>query len=136
MPLGPADNYAAPVEINARSRPTHPAIEGPEGVLTHAAFAARVRGFADALAADGVRPGDFLGIALKDTAAHLVLLFAAMRLGAVIVPVDWRWAAGETEGLAAHFGIRHLAVEPDAPPAPPGSRSAPPGRPGRRRCPA
>lgn len=116
--MRPLLNLAAPLDIHARMRPTHPAVIGDAGTLTWSDFAALVRGIAEALSAEGVRRGDLLGIGLKDTPAHLAALFAAMRIGAVIVPVDWRWTAAETESLAAHFGLTRLMVEADAPEIP------------------
>ena len=108
-------NLAALLDIHARTRPTHPAVICGDATVSYAAFARQVRGLADVLDEEGVRRGDLLGIGLRDRPLHLVALFAAMRLGAVIVPVDWRWTAAETGALAAHFGLSHLLVEPDAP---------------------
>ena len=60
----------------------------------------------------GVCDGDVIGVALKDTPEHLVLLFAVARAGAVILPVDCRWLAVEKERVATHFGAALVLVEP------------------------
>ncbi len=108
-------NLATLLDQNARSRPTHPAFIDADRVMDHRAFATAVRKAGAILMEDGVGPGDFFGIALRDTIEHLILLFAAMRIGAIIVPFDHRWTVDETASLAGHFNVAWLAVEPDAP---------------------
>ncbi len=109
------ENLAVLIDQNARSRPTHPALICGDETLDYAAFARAVRVFADALARDGVRKGDLVGVGLKDRPAHLVALFAVMRLGAVIVPVDYRWSGAETAALMDHYRIAFLLAEADSP---------------------
>lgn len=108
-------NLASLLDEHARSRPTHPALVHGAETYPYAAFALSVRRFAEALARDGVRKGDLVGIGLKDRPAHLMALFAVMRLGAVIVPVDYRWSAAETQSLAQHFRLEFLITEPESP---------------------
>jgi len=108
-------NLASLLDQHAAARPTHPAVITGNVTHDYRAFALRVRQFADALAAAGVGRGSLVGVGLKDRPAHLMLLFAVMRLGAVIVPVDWRWTASETASLARHFALDLLLVEGDAP---------------------
>jgi acyl-CoA synthetase (AMP-forming)/AMP-acid ligase II len=108
-------NLASILDIHARTRPTHPAVIHGSNVLSYADFARQVRQLADVLREEGVQPGNLLGIGLRDSSLHLVALFAAMRIGAVFVPIDWRWTLTETQGLTAHFKVSHLLCEPDAP---------------------
>jgi len=91
---------------NARRRPSHPAIIDGHRTLSYAALAAEVVNTAAHLQSRGVRPGDIVGIGLRDDADHVVALFAAAFLGAVILPIDVRWTAEEKRRLAAHFGAR------------------------------
>ena len=111
-------NLAALLDQHAIGRPSHPALIHETASLTYGELARTVRRFADKLAADGVGKGDLVGVGLKDRPAHVMMLFAVMRLGAVIVPVDWRWTASETTALATHFALDALIVEPDAPDIP------------------
>lgn len=115
MPDPSPKNLAQLIDQHARSRPTHPAVRWRDSEITYAEFARTVRRYASALTADGVRRGSLVGIGLKDHPAHLAMLFAVMRLGAVIVPVDWRWSREETASLARHFGLDALVIEEDAP---------------------
>lgn len=114
MSASASPNYAATLDVNARTRPTHPAVVTDKGTITHAAFAGRVRGLSALLCERGVGPGTLVGVWLKESVAHLAALFAVVRLGAAIVPMDWRWTAEEAGRIARHFGVSHLLVEPDA----------------------
>lgn len=115
MPDPQLKNLAMLVDQHAHSRPTHPAICWQDETISYAQFAKMVRQYADSLADSGVHQGSLVGIGLKDHPAHLAMLFAVMRLGAVIVPVDWRWSKDETASLAGHFGLDTLVIEDDAP---------------------
>lgn len=108
-------NLAAILDIHARTRPDHPAVVHGSVSVTYAQFARQVRQLADVLVSEGVCKGDFLGIGLKDTPLHLTALFAAMRIGAVFVPLDWRWTLNETQALTEHFKVEHILCEADAP---------------------
>lgn len=112
--MPPLPNLAEPLDLHARQRPTHPALIAGDREWSWAEAALRVRQVAQALAAEGVGRGDFIGLGLRDTPAHVFALFALMRLGAVLVPLDWRWSAAETESLAAHVSLRFRLAEPDA----------------------
>ena len=108
-------NLAGLLDQHAASRPTHPALVSAAGALSYRCLARRVRQYAQGLAARGVGQGARVGVALKDHEAHVVALFAVMRLGAVIVPVDWRWSAVETAAIARHFALDAMMVEAEAP---------------------
>ncbi|MDM0070640.1 AMP-binding protein [Variovorax sp. J31P207] len=62
----------------------------------------------------GVTPGSIVGIALEDSIEHVLLLYAAARAGAVILPMDCRWRDNEKQRLAAHFEPAAVMVEPGA----------------------
>lgn len=80
---------------------------------------------ATALVAAGVRPGDRVGLVVRNAAPHLAAMFAAWRAGAALVPLNPRLTAGEVGGLLAHAGATALLdadggevrVERRAPPA-------------------
>ena len=109
-------NIAETLAINARRRPDHPAIISAQGVLDYATLARRVGQTATMLAGSGVGARDIVGIALKDTAEHLVAMYACAWLGATIVPFDWRWSEAEKDNLAGWFCPKLILVEDDAPP--------------------
>ena len=104
-------NLCESIELHERTRPKHIALIGPDESLSYAAFACRVRQYAAALSQVGVQQGNLVGVALQDTVDHVVLLFALMRLGAVIVPIDWRWTDAEQQRLILHFEIDVVLVD-------------------------
>lgn len=107
-------NLADALAHHARSRPEQPAIIEGDRVLRHGALDRAVRQMAAHLLALGARPGAVLGIALRDSTEHLLALYAAARLGAVALPMDWRWTEAEKLAVARHFGPRLVLAEPDA----------------------
>lgn len=96
-------NIAAVLDEHAVGRPDHPALVFGERTWTHAAFARRVRRAAAVLAEEGIGQGDLVGIALPDSDAAVVLMFALARLGAILLPMDDRWSAAEKDALADWF---------------------------------
>ncbi len=64
--------------------------------LTYAAFAARIEAAARALKSElGVGRGDRVAILAANHPDYLVLLYACARLGAMLVPLNWRLAVPE-----------------------------------------
>jgi acyl-CoA synthetase (AMP-forming)/AMP-acid ligase II len=59
--------------------------------------------------------GAVVGVALADSADHLVLLYALARSERVILPMDCRWTDVERARVASHFGAALVLVEPGAP---------------------
>ncbi|HEX2762294.1 MAG TPA: AMP-binding protein [Allosphingosinicella sp.] len=56
---------------------------------------------ASLLAARGVGAGDRVGILCRNRAAFFELLFACARIGAILVPLNWRMPPAELDGLLA-----------------------------------
>jgi len=107
-------NLAAVLDHHAQTRPDHPAIVFRGEVMRFAELAGRVRGYAAWLAAQGLRAGDVVGVALPDTPAHLVALFALARMGAVSLPMDVRWTPAEMARNAGAFRPRLVLTQGDA----------------------
>lgn len=106
-------NIAAPLMHHARSRADHPAIVQGERELRYRELDLRVRSTASYLMDLGLAKGDVVGVALRDSIEHLVAIFSLARAGIVMLPLDWRWTAGEQARVAAHFGAKSVLVEPD-----------------------
>jgi bile acid-coenzyme A ligase len=79
----------------ARERPDAPALTDDETTWTRAELDAHANRWANDLAARGVRPGDFVSIALPNVAEHYALTLAAWKLGAIPQPVSHRLSDGE-----------------------------------------
>lgn len=108
-------NLASILDVNARSRPHHPAIIAGDARLDHATLAEQVRRLAGRLAGLGVRPGSRVGLCLSDSVDHILMHFAVARLGACIVPIDRRWTESEIDAVRRAFACDLVVREPDAP---------------------
>lgn len=80
--------------------------------ISYAQLWQRIETAAAVLHAAGVRPGDrvaWLGLNHPDV---LVLLFALARLGAILLPLNYRLAAPEHVAILAHAGVSLLVTDP------------------------
>ncbi|WP_411837774.1 class I adenylate-forming enzyme family protein [Paracoccus sp. ME4] len=85
------------------AHPDRPALTDWTGrTLTYAALDDLVRRTQADMAAMGLRPGDRLLVVAENAAPVPVLLLAASRMGAVLVPVNARMTAPELAKIAAH----------------------------------
>ncbi|WJH37936.1 acyl--CoA ligase (plasmid) [Aliirhizobium terrae] len=109
-------NLAEAIEINAKARPDHIAIIEGDRRLTYRELAGAIATAAARLQAAGVGREDIIGLCLKDSAEHLIFLYALARIGAVILPMDVRWTEAEKLRVAAHFETKFILVEPDSDP--------------------
>ncbi len=107
-------NLADMLALHARMRGGQVAIEQGQQALTYAQLEDAVGRRAAHLAALGVARDDVVGVALRDTIEHVVVLYAVARLGAVVLPLDCRWLESEKQRVAAHFGAACVLVEPQA----------------------
>lgn len=107
-------NLADLIASHGRNRPRDPALVAGSLTLTWADVERRVGAFAARLHALGALPGTVVGLCLGDSADHLLLHYAVARLGAVILPLDHRWTAGEKEDVACAFRAALVIVEPGA----------------------
>ncbi len=84
------------IDRNAAFAPDKPAIHFEGETLSYAAFAARIEQTAGALKTElGVGRGDRVAILSLNRPDYLVLLYACARLGAILVPLNWRLAIAE-----------------------------------------
>jgi fatty-acyl-CoA synthase len=84
------------IERNATHTPDKAAIHFEGGSFGYAAFHARIEQTARALRAEfGIGHGDRVAILSLNRPDYLVLLYACARLGAMLVPLNWRLAPAE-----------------------------------------
>lgn len=89
-------NVAYLIDRKATEWPELPAILPEDGpALDWRGFAERVARLAGAIAAQGVEPGDRIALLAPNGPAFLEITLAAARMGAVIVPLNWRLAPKE-----------------------------------------
>ena len=84
------------IERHAQFTPDKPAIRFEGRDITYADFAERVRHYARALKHEfGIGRGDRVAFLGPSTPECLILFFAAARLGAIYLPLNWRLAPPE-----------------------------------------
>ena len=78
--------------------------------LTYAQLHARASRAAGLLAARGISEGDRVAVLCRNRIAFFELLFACARLGAILVPLNWRMPPAELAALVADAGPALLFV--------------------------
>lgn len=98
----------------ARISPHAPALSDGERAVDHAELAGRAARIAGGLAERGVGPGDRVAWLGVNAVATLETCFAAWRLGAVAVPLNYRLAPAEVGYMLDDCGATLLVHGPDA----------------------
>ena len=100
------------IERNAAFTPDKPAIIFEGERLTYAALHARIERTARALKAEfGISRGDRVAILSLNRPDYLVLLYACARLGAMLVPLNWRLAVAEQLFILSDASVKVLVLE-------------------------
>jgi fatty-acyl-CoA synthase len=100
------------IERNAAFAPEKPAIHSDGCTLTYSEFTSRIAGTARALKSQlGVTRGDRVAILSLNHPDYLVLLYACARLGAMLVPLNWRLAVPEQVFILQDAGVKVLVLE-------------------------
>jgi fatty-acyl-CoA synthase len=100
------------IERNAAFAPDKPATIFEGEILSYAAFSARIEQTARALKAEfGVSRGDRVAILSLNRPDYLVLLYACARLGAMLVPLNWRLAVAEQLFILSDASVKVLVLE-------------------------
>src|SRR6195952_726717 len=97
---------------HAAFTPDKPALIFEDQVLSYRAFHERIETAAKALKAEfGVSRGDRVAILSLNRPDYLVLLYACARLGAMLVPLNWRLAAAEQMFILSDAAAKVLLLE-------------------------
>jgi fatty-acyl-CoA synthase len=100
------------IDRNAAFAPDKPAIRFAGTTLTYAAFAERIAAAARALKSQlGIGRGDRVAMLSLNHPDYLVLLYACARLGAMLVPLNWRLAVPEQVFILTDASVKALVVE-------------------------
>ena len=108
-------NLAHWLTQNARRLPDHPAIIHGDTTWTWAQFDARVSALAAGLAERGVGAGDKVLVHSKNSSEMFESLFAALRLGAIWVPTNFRITPDEVIYMASTAQSRIFLCQSDFP---------------------
>src|ERR1700754_577591 len=100
------------VARHAAFSPDKPALNFEGEVLSYRAFFERIETTAKALKAEfGVSRGDRVAILSLNRPDYLVLLYACARLGAMLVPLNWRLAVAEQMFILSDAAAKVLVLE-------------------------
>jgi fatty-acyl-CoA synthase len=100
------------IDRNAAFTPDKAAIRFAGTTLTYAQLAERIAETARALKSQlGIERGDRVAILANNHPDYLVLLYACARLGAMLVPLNWRLALPEQTYILADASVKVLFVE-------------------------
>lgn len=104
--------------LHARRHPDAPAVVFEGRVLSYSALSERAGSIAAIVWHDwGVRPGDRVAWLGLNHAEQLALLFALARIGAMLLPLNFRLATAEWDTLVAGCGPSHLVHDETFAPA-------------------
>ena len=101
----------------AQEQPEKTAIETARQRLNYAELdliVGRIAGFLREL---GVGEGDLVGLRLRDTPDHVAAFFAVMRVGAIILPLDWRTPQADFDRVTRQFQPKIILDDETPPPA-------------------
>src|SRR5580693_2457599 len=105
-------NLSDLIARNAAFTPGKPAIIFGGEALSYRALHDRIEQAARALKAEfGVSRGDRVAILSLNRPDYLVLLYACARLGAMLVPLNWRLAPAEQLFILSDASIKVLVLE-------------------------
>jgi fatty-acyl-CoA synthase len=100
------------IDRNAAFAPDKVAISFSASTLTYGGLARRIGDAARALKSQlGIRQGDRVAILAANHPDYLVLLYACARLGALLVPLNWRLAVPEQLYILCDASVKALVVE-------------------------
>ena len=100
------------IDRHAAFAPQKAAIRFQSRTLTYATFAERIAAAARALKSGlGIGRGDRVAMLSTNHPDYLVLLYACARLGAMLVPLNWRLAPPEQVFILSDASVKALVVE-------------------------
>jgi acyl-coenzyme A synthetase/AMP-(fatty) acid ligase len=110
-------NLSDIVLFYAGDRPRMPAIITDAETISFGEFSDFIRKATSLLRDTGIKEGDRVGVALPNTENHFILVFALMRIGAVLTELP-AVSHGNRAELIRRLGLQFLAVEDSAIPSP------------------
>jgi acyl-CoA synthetase (AMP-forming)/AMP-acid ligase II len=94
----------------AASAPARPAVIIGDQVVTYAELEARSNRLAHALRSRGLRPGDHLAVLMENRAEYFEVIWAGLRAGLLVTPVNWHLTAAEAGYIVEDCGATALVA--------------------------
>ncbi|MGW0007368.1 acyl-CoA synthetase [Nocardia grenadensis] len=104
-------NFASVLDRNAERFPDRVALSEGSREITYTEFGTRVNALAVALAERGVTRGDILGVLMYNHVEFLETMFAANRIGAAILPLNYRLSPAEWHYILDHADAVAIVTE-------------------------
>lgn len=121
-----AFNLAGIVAHHADRFGERPCLVAGERVITWAGLDRGATQMSAGLARRGIGPGDVVGLLLHNCPEFVEAMVAIARLGAIVMPLNWRLAGEELGYIAGHAGARLLVSEAELAPLAEAARRAVP----------
>lgn len=96
-------NICDPIFEHGRHQPDAPAVIEGDNTICYGRLCEMVSKTVSVLRDCGIDHGQRVGIHLRDNVNHLIAILAVARMGAVVVPIDWRAKSEEVDRLVAAF---------------------------------
>jgi len=106
-------NFCDAIFTLASEQPDHPALIDDNRTISYQELAALTSRWSAALLAEGLQPGDRVGICLRDSADFAIATLASAHAQVTFVPMDWRAPPHEISRLAEEFSITIVLREPN-----------------------
>ena len=110
--MTPLDRFPDAIAALARHLPDHPAVHCGDTTLTFAELDDRAARIAGAWRAGGLRPGSVVALALYNSVEYLECLLAALKAGATVANVNYRYVADEMAYVLNEIDARVLVCDP------------------------
>ncbi|MDT2005464.1 long-chain fatty acid--CoA ligase [Rhodococcus opacus] len=104
-------NFASVVDRNADRFPDGIALSEGDREVSHADLRTRVDALSNAFLEMGIDRGDIIGVLLYNHIEFLETMFAANRIGAAIVPLNYRLSAAEWAFILEHADAVAIVTE-------------------------
>lgn len=109
----PVHNFASILDYHLTQRPEAVAVTQEDRRLTVRELHDRVNRLAAGLTELGVRRGDVVGLLLYNRPEFLELVYAANRIGAVFLPLNYRLSEEEWAYILGHSQAKAIVTEPE-----------------------
>jgi fatty-acyl-CoA synthase len=106
-------NLSRVLRHNVVRRPAKEALVDGEQRYTYRELDREVDRTAHALIALGVQPGEIVGVLARNSATYMIEIYAVARIGAVLLPLNWRLHDEELRYIVGHAGVVALLVDED-----------------------
>lgn len=110
-------NFASILDYHLAQRPDAVAVAQEDQALMVRQLHERVNQLAAGLTELGIRRGDVVALLLYNRPEFLELVYAASRIGAVFLPLNYRLSEEEWQYILGHAQAKAVIAEPEFVPA-------------------